>query len=109
MRITTAAVLGILVASPAVAQNLNDIGRALTDQLIPRQQQPNRDANAYEQGRRDQEEQNRRERETRRPDERYREDNRRRADDRPRSDYDRERAERERSSTDDQRGRSGRY
>jgi len=111
MRVIVAAIVGLMAAGPAVAQNLNDIGRALTDQLIPRQQQqPNRDTNAYEQGRRDQQEQSRREQDARRSDDRYREDDRRRGyEDKRRSDYDRERAERERALAEDQRARSGRY
>jgi len=109
-RLTAGLVLGLvmvpaIMARPAMAQNLNDIGRTL-NQLLPQQQQqdPNRERNAYEQGRRDQEEQLRRERDARRN-----EDRRPGYDDRRRDDeFNRERADRERVQVDDQRNR-GRY
>lgn len=124
-RLTAGLVLGLvmvpaIMARPAMAQNLNDIGRTL-NQLLPQQQQqdPNRERNAYEQGRRDQEEQLRRERdarrnEDRRPgyDDRRRDEgnDRQRAEDsrRRQDEFNRERADRERVQVDDQRNR-GRY
>lgn len=114
MRIMTAAALsvGLMAAAiPARAQNLNDMGRLLQNQLQPKQNNDDRDR-AYQQGRRDQEEQARRERDIRRPDDRGRQqfDNRdrQRQDDtrRFRNDNDRDG---NRTYPDDQSSRSGRY
>ena len=64
MRRITAGLLGLSLAAPAAAQDLGQVGRLLGDQLLPRapQQQPNQDyerQRAYEQGRRDAEEERR--------------------------------------------------
>ena len=90
MRILAATALGLGLglgygAAPAAAQSLGDVGRQLKDQLLPGQNQSQvRDRNAYEQGRRDQEEQTRRQRESARgnDDRRGNYDDRRHADDR---------------------------
>ncbi len=111
------AVLALLVAGalqPAAAQSLNDVGRVLQDQLLGNRQNPNSDRDAYERGRQDQSEANRREDEARRRagDDRRRFDNeqqRRRYDDsqqRPRE-FDRQREDRQRDDRqrdDQQRG-----
>ena len=58
MRVVAAALLGLtasglVLALPARAQNLGDVGRVLQDALVPRQD-PDRERRAYEQGRQDQ-------------------------------------------------------
>ena len=128
MRIVLASALGVMVSlgqvAPAMAQNLNDVGRLLQDQVLGGRpnQSPEREREAYEQGRRDAErqrqEQAMREREQRRePGREYgrRDDERRdrgryEATDRRERDLERERAERQRAYNDDQRYRQpGRY
>ena len=120
-RIIVAAAIGLVLAGPAVAQGLGDVGRLLQEQVLPRQgpdprQQQERDRAIYEQGRRDedarrQEQRQRREAdrdgdrrfEGRRDDRRgevRRDDDRReegRRDDGRRRDEDRFRAEQERN------------
>lgn len=59
-RIMVAAAVGLVLAGPAVAQGLGEVGRLLQDQVLPRQgpdprQQQERDRGIYEQGRRDEE------------------------------------------------------
>ncbi len=102
MRILTVAALGLCLGAglaPVRAQNLGDVGRQLKDQLLPGQNQSqDRDRNAYEQGRRDQEEQARRQRDSARGSDSRGYDDRRRADDRNRRGV--EEADRDRRGSD---------
>ncbi len=57
-RTMVAAAMGLVLAGPAMAQGLGDVGRLLQEQVLPRQgpdprQQQERDRAIYEQGRRD--------------------------------------------------------
>ena len=99
-----------MLAGPAAAQNIGDVGRMLQDQVLPRERpdprQQERDRAIYEQGRRDSERSNdqRRFRDEQQGGPRRREDN-----DRYRSDQDRHRLDEERAREDDGRARNGRY
>ena len=115
MRMYAAAALGLgllIGAAPAMAQNLNDIGRQLQNQLLPQSNGGDRDRAAYEQGRRDQDEQARRERDARggyENDRRRAEEDRRRVDDRRQRADDRDqrdRYDRQRPQSDLDRGRA---
>ncbi len=128
MRIVLASAPGMMVSLgqvlPAAAQNLNDVGRLLQDQVLGTRpnQTPEREREAYEQGRRDAERQ-RQEQALRERDQRRdpgREYGRRDDDGRDRGRYDqtdrrerdleRERAERQRAYNDESRNRQpGRY
>ena len=98
-RFVVVAVAVGLLAGPAAAQNIGDIGRALEQQVLPRQgpdpRQQERDRTIYEQGRRDANrggEERRfdeRRRGERRGDARRREDDRRFERDRPRGNEER--------------------
>lgn len=55
MRLLVVAALGMGLAQPAAAQTLNDVGRLLQNQVLGNPANPDRERNAYEQGRRDQE------------------------------------------------------
>ena len=118
--------IGVVLAVPAAAQSLGDVGRLLQEQVIPRQgpdpRQQERDRAIYEQGRRDSEERQREEHRRRDAerggDHRRYEDQRRdeRGDvrrseegDRFRRDQDRRRADEERARAEEQRARTGRY
>ncbi len=120
MRYYAAAALGLglmVSVTPSKAQNLNDIGRQLQNQLFP-QQNNDRERTAYDRGRRDQEEQVRRDRDARGYDgdrrrveeerHRYDDSQRQQAEDRQRYDRDaqRERADRQRALSEDERSRN---
>lgn len=100
-----------LSAAPARAQNLNDVGRLLQNQLQGGQRDDGRDRDAYERGRQDQAEQARREGEARRRagDDRRRfdEDQRRRYEGRDgqQRELDRQRFDQQRAVDDDRRAR----
>jgi hypothetical protein len=76
-KILAAAIAVGVLAAPAAAQNLGDVGRMLQDQVLPRQgpdpRQQERDRAIYEQGRRDAERGN----DQRRYDDRRRDEQRR--------------------------------
>lgn len=109
-RLVVLAALGLTLAGPAGAQNLNDLGRVLQDQVLGPRSDPNRERDAYERGRQDQADQNRRdghERQRANDDRRRYEDDRRRFEeaDRRQRDDDRFRADRQRAWEDEQRAR----
>ncbi len=111
--VVVAIAMGVL-AAPAVAQNIGDIGRALEQQVLPRRgpdpRQQERDRAIYEQGRRDSERgSDQRRFEERRRDERHGDARRREDGNRYRSEQDRHRADEERARDDEQRARTGRY
>jgi len=109
-----AAIAVAVLAGPAAAQNLGDVGRMLQEQVLPRQgpdpRQQERDRAIYEQGRRDAE----RRSDQRRYDDRRRDEQRsdaRRRDDngRYRPDQDRRRGDGERGRDEEWPARTGRY
>ena len=106
---TTVAVLAL--AAPAAAQSIGDIGRALQQQVLPRQgadpRQEERDRAIYEQGRRDTERGEQGRFENRRRDKRH--GNAHRREDSDRYEQGRHRAKEERSRDEDQRAWRGRY
>ena len=111
--VVVAIAMGVL-ATPAVAQNIGDIGRAIQQQVLPGQgpdlRQQERDRAIYEQGRRDSERGNDQRRfEERRRDEQHGGARRREDGDRYRLERDRHRGSEERARDEDQRARTGRY
>ena len=111
--VVVAIAMGVL-AAPAAAQNIGDIGRALQQQVLPRQgpdpRQQERDRAIYEQGRRDSERGNDQRRfEDRRWDEQRGDGRRPEGGNRYRSKRDRHRSDDVQARDEEQRIRTGRY
>lgn len=113
-RFVGAAIALCVIATPALAQNIGDLGRALEQQLLPRQgpdpRQEERERAIYEQGRRDSERGNDQRRfEERRQYKQHGSALRREDGDRYRFEKDHRRANEERARNKDQRTWTGRY
>ena len=113
-RFVVAAIAMCVLATPAAAQNIGDVGRAIQQQVLPRQEpdprQQERDRAIYEQGRRDSERGNDQRRfEERRRDEQHGDARRREEGDSYRLERDHHRGDEERARDEDQRARLGRY
>lgn len=109
-RFVAAVITVAAFAAPATAQNIGDIGRAIQQQVLPRQgadpRLEERDRAIYEQGRRDSERAEQGRFEDRRRDKRH--GNPHRREDSARYEQDRHRAA-DRSRDEDQRAWRGRY